>query len=99
MPDGVPGRPGASAREPLSGGVTDRPSQPSALCATVIAGSGGVVASSGDPVEQQVFQRRGETVQIAGPEQAARAALFLASDLAGAVTGQMLTVDCGEFHR
>ncbi|WP_245677239.1 SDR family oxidoreductase [Nocardia acidivorans] len=37
--------------------------------------------------------------RLAGPEEVARAALFLASDLASAVTGQMLTVDCGEFHR
>ncbi|MET8652401.1 SDR family oxidoreductase [Nocardia aurea] len=37
--------------------------------------------------------------RLAGPEEVARAALFLASDLATAVTGQMLTVDCGEFHR
>ncbi|MEV6135569.1 SDR family oxidoreductase [Nocardia sp. NPDC051990] len=37
--------------------------------------------------------------RLAEPEEVARAALFLASDLATAVTGQMLTVDCGEFHR
>ncbi|MEC3917357.1 SDR family oxidoreductase [Nocardia sp. CDC160] len=37
--------------------------------------------------------------RLADPEEVARAALFLASDLATAVTGQMLTVDCGEFHR
>ncbi len=37
--------------------------------------------------------------RLAGPEEVARATLFLASDLASAVTGQMLTVDCGEFHR
>ncbi|MGW2663651.1 SDR family oxidoreductase [Nocardia tengchongensis] len=37
--------------------------------------------------------------RLAAPEEVARAALFLASDLATAVTGQMLTVDCGEFHR
>ncbi|RMI30428.1 SDR family oxidoreductase [Nocardia stercoris] len=37
--------------------------------------------------------------RLAGPEEVARATLFLASDLATAVTGQMLTVDCGEFHR
>ena len=36
--------------------------------------------------------------RLASPEEVARAALFLASDLASAVTGQMLTVDCGEFH-
>ena len=36
--------------------------------------------------------------RLASPEEVARAALFLASDLASAVTGQLLTVDCGEFH-
>lgn len=37
--------------------------------------------------------------RLAAPEEVARATLFLASDLASAITGQMLTVDCGEFHR
>ena len=32
------------------------------------------------------------------PDDQARVLLFLASDLASAVTGQMLNVDCGEFH-
>jgi NAD(P)-dependent dehydrogenase (short-subunit alcohol dehydrogenase family) len=36
--------------------------------------------------------------RLASPEEVARATLFLASDLASAVTGQILTVDCGEFH-
>jgi NAD(P)-dependent dehydrogenase (short-subunit alcohol dehydrogenase family) len=36
--------------------------------------------------------------RLASSGEVARAALFLASDLASAVTGQMLTVDCGEFH-
>lgn len=36
--------------------------------------------------------------RLATPEEVARAALFLASDLASAVTGIMLNVDCGEFH-
>ena len=36
--------------------------------------------------------------RLATPEEVARAALFLASDLASAVTGVMLNVDCGEFH-
>jgi NAD(P)-dependent dehydrogenase (short-subunit alcohol dehydrogenase family) len=36
--------------------------------------------------------------RLASPEEVARAALFLASDLASAVTGQILTVDCDEFH-
>jgi NAD(P)-dependent dehydrogenase (short-subunit alcohol dehydrogenase family) len=36
--------------------------------------------------------------RLATPDEVANAALFLASDLASAVTGQMLNVDCGEFH-
>ena len=36
--------------------------------------------------------------RLASSEEVARATLFLASDLASAITGQMLTVDCGEFH-
>ncbi|WP_370240574.1 SDR family oxidoreductase [Aeromicrobium sp.] len=36
--------------------------------------------------------------RLATPEEVARATLFLASDLASAVTGVMLNVDCGEFH-
>ena len=36
--------------------------------------------------------------RLASPEEVARATLFLASDLASAVTGVMLNVDCGEFH-
>jgi NAD(P)-dependent dehydrogenase (short-subunit alcohol dehydrogenase family) len=36
--------------------------------------------------------------RLATPDEVAKATLFLASDLASAVTGQMLNVDCGEFH-
>ncbi|RNL77813.1 SDR family oxidoreductase [Nocardioides marmorisolisilvae] len=36
--------------------------------------------------------------RLASSEEVARGTLFLASDLASAVTGQMLTIDCGEFH-
>ena len=36
--------------------------------------------------------------RLATAEEVARAALFFASDLASAVTGQILNVDCGEFH-
>jgi NAD(P)-dependent dehydrogenase (short-subunit alcohol dehydrogenase family) len=36
--------------------------------------------------------------RLASPAEVARATLFLATDLASAVTGQTLTVDCGEFH-
>ncbi|MQW77399.1 SDR family oxidoreductase [Nocardioides sp. dk4132] len=37
--------------------------------------------------------------RLASPAEVARAALMLASDLSSAVTGQVLNVDCGEFHR
>jgi NAD(P)-dependent dehydrogenase (short-subunit alcohol dehydrogenase family) len=37
--------------------------------------------------------------RLAGPEEVANAALFLASDLASAITGICLDVSCGEFHR
>ena len=36
--------------------------------------------------------------RLATPDEVAKAALFFASDLASAVTGQILNVDCGEFH-
>lgn len=36
--------------------------------------------------------------RLATAEEVARAALLLCSDLASAVTGQVLNVDCGEFH-
>ena len=36
--------------------------------------------------------------RLATPDEVAQAALMLASDLASAVTGIMLNVDCGEFH-
>ncbi|WP_220451212.1 SDR family oxidoreductase [Nocardioides dongkuii] len=36
--------------------------------------------------------------RLASSEEVARATLFFASDLASAVSGQMLNVDCGEFH-
>jgi len=37
--------------------------------------------------------------RLASPEEVADAALFLASDLASAITGVLLDVSCGEFHR
>jgi NAD(P)-dependent dehydrogenase (short-subunit alcohol dehydrogenase family) len=50
--------------------------------------------------EQVYAEKAGPTdlKRLASSEEVARATLFLASDLASAVTGQMLTVDCGEFH-
>ncbi|MEU8896116.1 SDR family oxidoreductase [Nocardia sp. NPDC048505] len=50
----------------------------------------------------EIYRQKAEPTdlkRLAGPEEVARATLFLASDLASAITGQMLTVDCGEFHR
>lgn len=37
--------------------------------------------------------------RLASAEEVANAALFLASDLASAITGVLLDVSCGEFHR
>ena len=53
-------------------------------------------APGGPP--QQLTARTTDLQRLASSEEVARATLFLASDLASAVTGQMLTVDCGEFH-
>lgn len=36
--------------------------------------------------------------RLATPDEVARGTLFLASDLASAITGQVLNIDCGEFH-
>ena len=49
----------------------------------------------------EVYRQKAEPTdlkRLATADEVARAALFLASDLASAVTGQVLTVDCGEFH-
>jgi NAD(P)-dependent dehydrogenase (short-subunit alcohol dehydrogenase family) len=59
-----------------------------------------LAAVEGKTHEEIYADRAGPTdlKRLASSEEVARAALFLASDLASAVTGQMLTVDCGEFH-
>ncbi|MFB8002757.1 SDR family oxidoreductase [Nocardia sp. NPDC056000] len=60
------------------------------------------LASQANTTHEEIYRQKAEPTdlkRLAGPEEVARAALFLASDLASAVTGQMLTVDCGEFHR
>jgi len=54
-----------------------------------------------DKTHEQVYAEKAaptDLKRLASPQEVARATLFLASDLASAVTGQMLTVDCGEFH-
>ncbi|WP_405494378.1 SDR family oxidoreductase [Nocardia sp. NBC_00511] len=60
------------------------------------------LASQAGVTHADIYKQKADPTdlqRLAGPEEVARAALFLASDLASAVTGQMLTVDCGEFHR
>jgi NAD(P)-dependent dehydrogenase (short-subunit alcohol dehydrogenase family) len=54
-----------------------------------------------EETHEQVYAEKAaptDLKRLASSEEVARATLFLASDLASAVTGQMLTVDCGEFH-
>jgi len=50
---------------------------------------------------EEIYRQRAEPTdlkRLALPHEVAQVALFLASDLAGAVTGTILKVDCGEFH-
>lgn len=59
------------------------------------------LASEAGVTHDDIYREKAEPTdlkRLASSEEVARAALFLASDLASAVTGQMLTVDCGEFH-
>jgi NAD(P)-dependent dehydrogenase (short-subunit alcohol dehydrogenase family) len=59
------------------------------------------LAAEAGVTHDDVYREKAEPTdlkRLASSEEVARAALFLASDLASAVTGQMLTVDCGEFH-
>ncbi|MEU6563459.1 SDR family oxidoreductase [Nocardia nova] len=59
------------------------------------------LASQEDVTHEEIYRRKADPTdlkRLASPEEVARAALFLATDLASAVTGQMLTVDCGEYH-
>ena len=59
------------------------------------------LAAVENKTHEQVYAEKAaptDLKRLASSEEVARATLFLASDLASAVTGQMLTVDCGEFH-
>ena len=59
------------------------------------------LASEAGVTHDDIYAEKAEPTdlkRLASSEEVARATLFLASDLASAVTGQMLTVDCGEFH-
>ncbi len=50
-----------------------------------------------DDIYREIADRT-DLKRLATPQEVARAALFLASDLASAVTGITLDVSCGEFH-
>lgn len=59
------------------------------------------IASESGRTHDEVYAEKAaptDLKRLASPEEVARATLFLASDLASAVTGTMLNVDCGEFH-
>ena len=59
------------------------------------------IASETGRTHEEVYVEKAaptDLKRLATPDEVARAALFLASDLASAVTGQMMNVDCGEFH-
>lgn len=59
-----------------------------------------IASESGRTHDEVYAEKAGPTdlKRLATPDEVARAALFFASDLASAVTGQILNVDCGEFH-
>lgn len=59
------------------------------------------IASESGRTHEEVYAEKAaptDLKRLATPDEVARAALFLASDLASAVTGQLVNVDCGEFH-
>ncbi len=59
------------------------------------------IAQETGRTHEEVYAEKAEPTdlkRLATPDEVANAALFLASDLASAVTGVMLNVDCGEFH-
>lgn len=59
------------------------------------------IASETGRTHEEVYAEKAATTdlkRLATPDEVARATLFLASDLASAVTGQILNIDCGEFH-
>ena len=59
------------------------------------------LASEAGVTHDDIYEQKAaptDLKRLASPAEVARATLFLASDLASAVTGVMLNVDCGEFH-
>jgi NAD(P)-dependent dehydrogenase (short-subunit alcohol dehydrogenase family) len=59
------------------------------------------LAAESGRTHEEVYEEKAaptDLKRLATPDEVARAALFFASDLASAVTGTMLNVDCGEFH-
>lgn len=59
------------------------------------------LASESGRTHEEVYAEKAaptDLQRLATADEVARATLFLASDLASAVTGQVLNVDCGEFH-
>ena len=59
------------------------------------------LASEQGVTHEDIYREKAEPTdlkRLATPDEVARATLFLASDLASAVTGIVLNVDCGEFH-
>ena len=59
------------------------------------------LASESGRTHEEVYAEKAaptDLKRLATPDEVARAALFLVSDLASAVTGQTLNIDCGEFH-
>ncbi|MDP3893845.1 SDR family oxidoreductase [Nocardioides sp.] len=59
------------------------------------------LASEAGVTHEDIYREKAaptDLKRLATPDEVARAALFFASDLASAVTGTVLNVDCGEFH-
>ncbi|EON22640.1 MULTISPECIES: SDR family oxidoreductase [Nocardioides] len=59
------------------------------------------IASESGRTHDEVYAEKAaptDLKRLATADEVARATLFLASDLASAVSGQTLNVDCGEFH-
>jgi NAD(P)-dependent dehydrogenase (short-subunit alcohol dehydrogenase family) len=59
------------------------------------------IASESGRTHEEVYAEKAaptDLKRLASAQEVARATLFFASDLASAVTGTVLNVDCGEFH-